>query len=648
VTAILSLRQTLWLTASLVLVAAPHAERLPWWLTLLAATLVGWRLYLARVRLPLPHRAILLLVVIGTTAAVYLQFGTIFGRDAGVALLVVMLALKVLEMKTVRDGMLLVFLSYFLVVTNFLYSQTIPTAVYMLVCVWVITASMIGTQYATQPRTSTHQLRTAGALLAQSVPLMLVLFVLFPRVQGPLWGMPADAQRAMSGLSDTMSPGSLSNLTLSEAVAFRAVFKSPVPELKRLYWRGPVLWEYDGRTWHAARPVYSEPRFDTTFFPVEYTVTVEPHGKTWLFALDLPGTVPRRAVATSDLQLISLIPLTTRRRYGMVSFLDYSYGRDETRESLERALHLPPGVNPRTRKLAKELRDRHGSDHAVVQAVLASFTRDGYVYTLSPPLLGEHAVDEFLFSAKSGFCEHYASAFAVLMRAAGIPARIVTGYLGGEINPIGEYLIVRQADAHAWTEIWLDGEGWVRVDPTAAVSPARIEQGINAAVLAPGALPLFMRGDFPILRELRLTWDSLANSWNQWVLGYTPETQRALLTRIGLDDATWRTLAALLLTITGVFTLVLAVFTLRRLRVRVRDPVTLAYNAFCAKLRDRGIARQPNEGPLAFAERVIGARPDLEEIVRGVTGLYVALRYAGESGPHGVARLRDLARAFTP
>jgi transglutaminase-like putative cysteine protease len=648
VTALLSVRQTLWLTGALVLVAAPHAERLPWWLTLLASVLVGWRVYVATMRLRLPHRAILLTIVAATSAGVYLHYGTVFGRDAGVALLVVMLTLKILEMKSIRDGMLLIFLSYFLVITNFLYSQTIPTAVFMLFCVWVITAGMIGIQYNGAARSSGRELRIAGVMLAQSVPLMLTMFVLFPRVQGPLWGMPSDSQRATSGLSDTMSPGSLSSLTLSEAVAFRAVFKSPMPRINRLYWRGPVLWEYDGRTWHAARPTYSEPKFDTTYLPVEYTVTVEPHGKAWLFALDLPGRLPPDAVATSDLQLVSRRPVTTRRRYDMVSFLDYAYGRDESPEVLDRALHLPSGSNPRTLAYAQDLRSRHRTDRELMQAVLTRFNREGFVYTLQPPLLGEHSVDEFLFDARSGFCEHYASAFAIVMRAAGIPARIVTGYLGGEVNPIGAYLIVRQADAHAWTEVWLKGEGWVRVDPTAAVSPARIERGINAAVGAGGALPLFMGADLPLLRELRLTWDSLANSWNQWVLGYTPETQRALLTRVGLDDATWRTLAALLLGITGVFTLVLALFTLRRLRVRPRDPVALAYAAFCSKLRNRGLARLPNEGPLAYADRVIAVRPDLSDVVRRFTHLYVALRYAGESGVQSIARLRKLARSFNP
>lgn len=646
--AFLTLRQTLWLTGALVMVAAPHAERLPWWLTLLAATLIGWRLYLARVRLPLPHRAFLLLVVLASTAAVYLHYGTIFGRDAGVALLVVMLTLKVLEMRTVRDGMLLIFLSYFLVVTNFLYSQTIPTAVYMLVCVWVITASMIGIQYTQPPRSSAHQLRTAGVILAQSVPLMLVMFVLFPRVQGPLWGLPADANRGTTGLSDTMSPGSLANLTLSEAVAFRAVFKSRTPAVNRLYWRGPVLWDYDGRTWHAARPAIATPQFDTTFLPVEYTVTVEPHGKRWLFALDLPGNVPPRAAATSDLQLITRRPVTSRVRYDMVSFLDYKYGLKEDRSALDRALRLPEGYNPRTIAYAKELRARHVNDRDVVQAMLATFNREGFIYTLAPPLLGEHTVDDFLFGAKSGFCEHYSSAFAVVMRAAGIPARIVTGYLGGETNPIGEYLIVRQADAHAWTEIWLPDIGWMRVDPTAAVSPARVERGINAAVGDPSALPLFMRGDYPLLRELRLTWDSVANSWNQWVLGYTMERQRALLTRVGLDDATWRTLAGLLLACTAAITLVLAAFMLRRLRVRVRDPVMLAYFTFCEKLRERGIAREPNEGPLTFGERVVRRRPDLEARVRRFIALYVRLRYGGQSGAPGVTQLQQLAKNFKP
>ncbi|MEN3353729.1 MAG: protein-glutamine gamma-glutamyltransferase [Betaproteobacteria bacterium] len=643
----LALRHTFWLTAALGLVAMPHAQRLPWWLNLLLVTLFTWRLYLAHMRLPLPHRGLVLFVVIAATAGVYLHFETLFGRDAGVALLVIMLTLKLLEMRTARDAMLLIFLAYFLVITNFLYSQTIATAVYMLACVWIITAGMVGIHYRRAPH-AIAPLRAAGVLLVQSVPLMLLLFVLFPRVQGPLWRMPLDAQRSSTGLSDTMSPGSLSDLTLSDAVAFRAAFKSSPPLTRNLYWRGPVLWHFDGRTWRAPRPDYSEPVYQTHFDPVEYTVTVEPHGKTWLFALDLPAYRPPGSITTSDFQLISTRPVTTRTRYDMTSFLDYSYGADESEATLRRAVQLPPSFNPRTVQLGRELKNKYGSERAVINAVLSMFGRDGYAYTLSPPLLGEHSVDEFMFVTKSGFCEHYASAFAVIMRAAGVPARVVTGYMGGEMNPIGNYLIVRQADAHAWTEVWLRGEGWIRVDPTAAVSPARVERGISAAMSERSVLPLFAQGDFPLLRELRYSWDSLANTWNQWVLGYTPERQRALLTRAGLDDTTWRALAMLLLAGTSAIATLLVLLTLRRLRVRVRDPVRLAYLAFCNKLTSRGLARQDAEGPLSYGERVSRARPDLESVVSRFIRLYVELRYGRESGMQHVIRLQRLARDFKP
>ena len=642
----LSPNVTLWLTFAAIFVGAPHGLRVPWWLALLATTLVLWRLYLARMRLPLPHRMILVAIVLGSTAGVYLHYGAIFGRDAGVALLLVMIGLKLLETRNRRDAMLVSFLSYFLVITNFLYSQTIVTALYMLACVWVITASMIGVHYSVGALNARHQVRTAGVMLLQSVPLMLVLFVLFPRIQGPLWGMPSDARGASTGLSDTMTPGSLSRLTLSEAVAFRVAFKTTIPPAKLMYWRGPVLWDYDGRTWRAPRAVYGQQTYDAKYFPVAYTVTVEPHGQTSLFALDLPGVLPPNTSITSDLQIVAARPVTNRVRYEMVSFLNYNFGVTERPGVLEHALELPGGFNPRTIGLARDLRREHSRDQELIQAALKMFNQAGFSYTLSPPLLGTHSVDEFLFGTKSGFCEHYASAFAVLMRAAGIPARVVTGYLGGELNPIGDYMIVRQADAHAWTEVWLKGEGWVRVDPTAAVSPARIEQGITAAVGSTDTLPLLIRGDYPVLRELRLTWDSLANSWNQWVLGYTPERQRALLSRVGMDDATWRTLAVLLLVCTGIITLVLALITLRKLRVRVRDPVKLAYIAYCNKLRARGLPTGPSEGPINYAERVVGMRPDLADAVRRISRLYVALRYGAQREAREVTRLQQLTREF--
>ena len=644
----LTVRQVVALTSTIVLVTAPHALRLPWWLVLLSIMLIVWRVYLAHARLELPRRAAIAALVIVTTGVIILHYGTLVDRDAGVALLVTMVALKLLETSTRRDAMLLAFLCLFLVVTGFLYSQSVPTALYMTFCVWIIVAGMIAFQHAERSAGGPRDLKLAGVMLAQSVPLMLVLFVLFPRVHGPLWGSAADMHRTSTGLSETMSPGSFSNLTLSDAVAFRASFRSRIPELKSMYWRGPVLTDYDGTTWRAAPFGARATSPDTTTPAVEYTVTVEPHGKPWLFALDLPGEVPPHSIATHDMQIVSTQPVNARVRYGMISFPESGYGRNERTPVLQRALRLPPGLNPKTVALARELRARHAEDRTVMQAILAMFGEQGFVYTLTPPLLGQHGADEFLFDTRSGFCEHYASAFAVLMRAAGIPARIVTGYLGGEINPIGDYLIVRQADAHAWTEVWLQGEGWVRVDPTAAVAPGRAGQGASAVVAAVSALGRFIRGDLPLLRHLRFTWDSVANGWNEWVLEYTFDRQRSLLTHAGFHGATWRTLASALFIATMLVVLALALTTLQRLRVRVRDPLQFAYVEFCRKLTRAGLARERNEGPIDYAERVSRARPDLDIPVRRFLVLYAELRYgtrpdaaAGQHAPDARARVQS-------
>ncbi|HKA43122.1 MAG TPA: DUF3488 and transglutaminase-like domain-containing protein [Burkholderiales bacterium] len=644
----LHVRHIVWLLISLALVTAPHIERLPWWLVGLVITLATWRAYLGYARLPLPGRWLLLFVVVGATAGVYFNYRTIFGRDAGIALLVVMLALKLLETRVLRDAMLLTFLGYFLVITNFLYSQTIPTALYMLACTWVITATMIGLQHTRYEPPFRVQLRTAGVLLAQCTPLMLVLFLLFPRVSGPLWGLPQDAYSGVTGLSDTMTPGSLSSLILSDAVAFRVRFDSKIPPSKLLYWRGPVMWEFDGRTWTAPRAPYGSTEFTTNSTPVLYEVTLEPHSKRWLFALDIPGTVPPRARPSADFQLLALEPVNTRIRYEMASFLDYNYGISENRLALRRALSLPEGFNPRTIELGRKLRAEHANDRDVVRAALAMFHDEKFFYTLTPPmLLGNNPVDEFLFETRSGFCEHYSSAFAVLMRAAGLPTRIVTGYQGGEINQLGNYLIVRQADAHAWAEVWLRSEGWVRFDPTAAVSPLRVEAGISAAVPRTDPLPLLVRADFKALRQLSLTWDLMANAWNQWVLGYTPERQRLLLSRVGIDDATWHSLALILFCSTLFVVLVLSALMLRQLKTRVRDPARIAYLRFCDKLRRVGLPRHPAEGPEDYARRLEGVRPDLAAAVATITLLYVRLRYSAGGSADALGQLRRQVRQFT-
>lgn len=625
----LSFADSLWVTLALTLAALPHVVRMPWWVSGLALTFVAWHLYLARMRLAAPGRWATAAMVVGATATIYLQYRTLFGRDAGVALLIVMLGLKLLEMKTQREAALLLALGFFMVLTNFLYSQTIPTALYLLLCVWLIAAAMTRLQQRSHPVNQALALRTAGILLAQSVPLMLVLFVLFPRVQGPLWGMPADAHTGLSGLSDTMTPGSMSRLILSDDVAFRAQFQSRMPAPEQLYWRGPVLSHFDGRTW-TAPPAREQAgsRFQAENQPLAYAVTLEAHNKRWLFALDLPGVVPPGSVATHDMQLLTRTPLTSRMRYDMVSYLDYRYGTDENPYALRRALQLPAGANPRTVAYAHALRRRYADDRALIDAVLTAIREQGYTYTLTPPLLHEQPVDEFLFDTRQGFCEHYSSAFAVLMRAAGIPARIVTGYLGGEPNPVGGYLIVRQSDAHAWTEVWLRDAGWIRIDPTAAVAPARVERGIAAAVDATSSLPLFVRTDFPLLRRLHLGWDNVAYRWNQWVLGYNPERQRYVASGLGLGTD-WRSLALALAVAACVITALLGMAMLRARRPL--DPVEKAYARCCRSLRKAGLPRERHEGALDYGVRVAGLRPDLAREVEVVARLYSGLRYGREA-----------------
>lgn len=645
----IGLRNALWLTAALALVTAPHAARLPWWIVMMVCALALWRLYLGHARRALPNRWLLIVVVAGATAGILFTYRTLFGRDAGVALLIVMMGLKLLETRSRRDCMILIFIGYFAVITNFLYSQAILTALYMLACVWVITAAMIELNHELPQRGWWPQFRTAGALLAQSVPLALVLFLLFPRVQGPLWGLPRDAFAGASGLSETMSPGSITNLTLSDAVAFRVEFKSERPAQRSLYWRGPVMWSFDGRTW-TARPYryhFGELRFEADAAPLEYNVTLEAHNDRWLFALDLPGTVPPFAIATTDFQLRSRTPVNNRLRYYMKSFPGYVMGRDETPTALQRALQLPADTNPRTAEFSRRLREKFPDDRALINEVLAMLRNEQFRYTLEPPPLGAHPVDEFLFETKSGFCEHYASAFAVLMRGAGIPARIVTGYMGGQFNPIGDYMIVRQEDAHAWNEVWLRGAGWVRVDPTAAVSPVRVEGGFSAAVPRGDPLPILGRGDFALLQRMRFTWDSLANNWNQWVLGYSPERQRQFLSRTGIDDTNWRTLALILMIATALIIGALMLYTLRKQQARKDDPAQRAYLRFCAKLARKGLPRGPTEGPIDYAVRLAQLRPDLAQAAAAITRIYVALRYGGNADPHAVHILWQQVRQFS-
>ena len=649
----LDLRAHGWLLLSALLVVLPHVPRLPLWITLFAAGLGVVHLLRQRSGRRLSRWLVIGLTLTGT-AGVFLYYRTLLGRDAGVALLVVMVTLKLLESRRPRDAIVLVFLCYFLVITNFLYSQTPLLALYMLASGTVITATLTVITLAGRQLPVRQLLRDAAVLLGQALPIMLVLFVFFPRVVGPFWGLPKDAHAGITGLGDTMAPGAISKLTKSDALAFRVKFDdadSTPPPAER-YWRGPVLWHTDGRTWSAGNLVVlasGTDRLQMRGNGVHYAITLEPHSKRWLFGLDLPVFVSEPATVTADYQWLARQRVTSRTRYQAISYLDYNTGElpDELRKA---ALQLPDNITGRMRGLVEGWRRSDGSDGDVARAALQHFNSQPFIYTLEPPLLGDSPVDEFLFSTRRGFCEHYAAAFVTLMRIAGIPARVVTGYQGGDYNPVGDYWLVRQSDAHAWAEVWLDGTGWQRVDPTAAVAPERIEHALDMRPQTTGEPASFLLGDASLVarnwRALRHMFDALDNSWNQWVLAYNPKRQMAMLRALGFRHPGWRDLAVLLVVLVGGLLAITAAWLLLH-RPRQQDPVARAWTRYCNSLANLGLPRRPDEGPRDYARRVTGERPDLKEPVWRITDTYSRLHYGAPANrAAGISLLQKLVRRF--
>ena len=622
-----------WLIATLVLAILPHTYRVVWWIIPMFAILLLGRYLMTSKQLSLPNPRLIFVLALLMLIGILLSYSPNFGRNASIAALVVLCGLKLLEMKNQRDALIICFLSYFLIITHFFYSQSILTALYMALVMLVTTATLISLNDTNNSLATRQRLRLSGTLLMQALPVMLVLFVLFPRVAGNFWSLPKDARSGVTGLTNSMSPGDVSNLTLSNAVAFRVKFKGEIPPPAQLYWRGPILWWTNGRRWEVASDHYGRvrrTRLQVKGQPYDYTVTLEPHYERWLFALDLPINRPSQGFFTPDYQLIATFPVRQRLQYKLRSYTDYNANL-LTYEQSRLGLQLPRGKHPRARALARQW--RHLRPQAIVQQALEYFNQKPFSYTYSPPILLNDTVDEFLFETRQGFCEHYAAAFTILMRAAGVRTRVVTGYLGGMINPVDNYLVVRQRDAHAWNEVWLPKQGWVRVDPTNAIAPERIEQGIDAALpteFRPLGLDIEWDNDSSIARlwqKIQNRWDAFNNSWNQWVLGYDAVIQRKLLNRLGLNTIDWFGMTTLLVVIIAGLLLSYVSWMFLHSRWQVRDPVQRVYLRFCKKLARHGLPRLPYEGPLTYANRISTIRPDLSTAVQQIVELYVQARY---------------------
>jgi protein-glutamine gamma-glutamyltransferase len=641
-----------WLGGGLVLSALPHSQRIPLWIMPLFLVLCAWKLYApAQTNFKGKYKLIAklclsTLMIIGVLG-IYSHFGTIVGRSAGVSLLVMLAGFKTLEINHERDFYVACFLGYFLVVTNFLYTQTIGTAVYMACTVLVMTISLVSFNDAQGKLSGKALGKIAASLLLQSIPIMLILFFLFPRISGPLWGMPDDAHADLTGIGDEMSPGSISQLIQSNQVAFRVDFKSVPPEQSQLYWRGPVLWHTDGSSWTRGKSEYQYINsVETLSDPVIYTITLEPHNKKWLYALEMPEGNASQSRMTSDFQLLTENPVTQRIRYEMTSYPDYKISKlsDDERQA---SLQLPRQHHTQTKTLMRQWLEEGLSENQIIDRALKLFNEDEFYYTLRPPLLENDRVDEFLFDTKQGFCEHYANAFVVMMRAAGIPARIVLGYQGGERNPVGDYFIVRQRNAHAWTEVWRNEQGWERIDPTAAVSPLRIIEGIESALpLETLDIPeIFSQNSLArnLWKRLGFRWDSINNQWNQWVINYGPERQKEFLSQFGLEDINWSSMIFLIMAFVGLV-LIYLTFILLRFTPEKRDPVKLLYDQFCKKLSRSGIEIPVHEGPVDFAKRASLKRSDLAPQIKNITNLYIAIRYASDASL--LDSLRNNIKAF--
>lgn len=639
----------IWLLAALALAVAPHARELPIWLTALFAAVAGWRGLIVIRNKALPSRWLLLILATLAGAGVLFEYRTLLGRDAGVALLTAMTACKLMETRSLRDGVVVVLLGYLLVMSTLLYSQDIPMVAYLLIVIIAMLAAQVLIHRQHSGLTTLTLLRLTGRMVLLAIPVMLILFVLFPRIPGPLWGLPKDAYEGRTGLSEDMAPGTISTLSKSSDVAFRVRFTSAAPPPNQRYWRGPVLWNFNGRRWTALEEVALNKAlaFTPEGAAVEYAVMLEPSNRRWLLALDLPASLPPRASMTGSFQLLRDQPVNEVYRYEVRSYPNYRTGELKSVERV-RGLQLPLRGNPRARSLVLEWQQRDARPEALVNAALSLFREQAFYYTLTPPLLGDsNLIDDFLFRTRQGFCEHYASAFVFLMRAGGVPARVITGYQGGERNDLGNYYIVRQADAHAWAEVWLEERGWVRIDPTAAVAPNRIQDGgLFASITDPQTLPFLMRrgGDSEWLRQLALSWDSFNNIWNEWVLAYGPDRQKEFLSGLGFGPVDWGEMTVAMITALG--GLGLAYMGLRWRRRYARDPVVRAWQRFCARLARRGLPRDADEGPLAFAERIAQRRPDLAESAWAISRLYAALRYGPTASPTAVRRLQQSVRQF--
>ena len=640
----------IWLLVAQVLVIVPHIAHLPLWVLGLWLFCAAWRVQTYRMRVGFPNGWAKAGLMLAASSGVLLSRGSLIGLDAGVVLLIAAFVLKLVELRSRRDGLVLIFLGFFCVVTSYLFDDSLTAAVFSALPVIALLAALIGLQQSHLAMRPWPTLRLALVMLGQALPLMLLLFVFFPRL-GPLWSMPNPNNQARTGLSESMTPADVAQLSKSAELVFTATFAGPMPPRNQLYWRALTFQQFDGRRWSQgpSAQLATPATWTKAGAALSYQIIMQPSGQHWLFALDVAQSSTANVQPYNDFSLRYAQPVDQVLPYAVNSWPLAVRDADASAASLAVDLQLPASGDPRSRAWAQELKAQYPVSDALVAQLLRHFNREPFGYTLKPPPVGIDSVDEFLFRTQRGFCAHYAGAMTFVLRAAGIPARVVAGYQGGELNPNGQFLTVHQFDAHAWVEYWQAGRGWVSVDPTFQVAPERIEQGLEQALseegsfLAGSPLSLLRYRDIGWLNNLRLTWDNLNYGWQRWVLGYQGAQQLQLLQRwFGRMDS-----QLLLLAIVGGGGLLLtglAMFLFKPWQRR-QDPLVRQFLGFERLLARHAVRRLPAEGPRAFALRAATELPEQSGAIKHFAELFEAQQYACDKPDpaplrHALAALR--------
>jgi protein-glutamine gamma-glutamyltransferase len=637
----LNRRIVLLLLGTLGLATLPHFYNLPISVFSFFFALLTWRVVAVFRPYILPGKVLLFLLSLLGVIILYVEQRSIMGRDAGTSLFIIATSLKLLEIRKERELYLLTYLCFIVAGLIFLFEQSILTGLHIILVCLCLLATLV-TLNSDNFRI-TPAFKKAGIIILQSIPLSIVIFLCFPRIESPRWMILNQKGQAKSGLADTMEPGSISDLALSDELAFRVKFEGKPPPIELRYWRGPVLSFTDGVRWTPgggqSMQTFTWPKFLGR--PYNYKVLMEAQEKNWVFPLDLPSRIPNDLFMNDRFQVFSRNYSVRRAEYDMTSYLRHTSGQISKFE-FRRNTQLPGDISPQIIELSEKFKNKSNNAAQYAEQILNFFREEEFSYTLTPPLMENRPIDTFLFEARTGFCSHYAAAFVYLMRVAKIPARVVTGYQGGEFNKLGGFFEIRQANAHAWAEIWIKDRGWTRYDPTAAIAPERISQNINISQQISSGNLSFIEVDeelatsFEWLKNLPDLWSSLDYQWQSWVLNYSPNKQYGFLKRLGISNMQQSMYA--ILALSGLFTLILFYQTVRPRKSKLSKAIK-AYNSFCQILHSHRVTRASGETPECFSRRASAKFPNAADSIQRITALFEKLNYYPQPKDSDLAEL---------